>query len=79
MTDTPEDIDEDKDAARIAEMQTLLVDIKEEHRRIDQEIKALEELGVVDVLKIRRMKKVKLAIKDQITYLENQVTPDIIA
>jgi len=50
-----------------------------EHRRIDQEIAALIETGAVDVLKIRRMKKVKLSMKDQISYLENQLTPDIIA
>ena len=32
-----------------------------------------------DMLKIGRMKKIKLSIKDQITYIENQLTPDIIA
>ena len=58
---------------------TMLDRLREEHRRIDQEIRALEETGVADMLKIRRMKKIKLSIKDQIAYLENQVTPDIIA
>lgn len=66
--------DSDKEA-----MQALLVSLKEEHRRIDIEIKALEENGAMDVLKIKRMKKIKLSIKDQIVYLENQLTPDIIA
>ena len=28
---------------------------------------------------VKRMKKIKLSIKDQIAYLENQLTPDIIA
>ena len=37
------------------------------------------ETGVNDMLKIKRMKKVKLAMKDKIAFLENQITPDIIA
>jgi len=61
------------------ELLSLLTDLKAEHRRIDTEITALIELGAVDMLKIGRMKKIKLSIKDQISYLENQITPDIIA
>ena len=61
------------------EMHALLAELKNEHRRIDNEIEALEQTGVVDVLKIRRMKKIKLSIKDQIVFIENQLTPDIIA
>jgi len=34
---------------------------------------------VADMLKVRRMKKIKLSLKDQITFIENQITPDIIA
>ncbi len=60
-------------------MRELLINLKEEHRRIDIEIKAMEETGVLDVLKIQRMKKIKLSLKDQIVFLENQLTPDIIA
>ena len=78
MTDIPEDADE-VEARQIEDMIELLSNLKEEHRRIDMEIKALEEVGVVDVLKIRRLKKIKLSMKDQIVYLENQLTPDIIA
>lgn len=78
MSDEVETNDDDLDSER-AEMVDLLTTLKEEHRRIDIEIKALEEVGVVDALKIGRMKKVKLSIKDQITFLENQLTPDIIA
>ena len=75
MTETPDDIAENQHA----EMRELLSDLKEEHRRIDIEIKAVEETGVIDVLKVRRMKKIKLSIKDQIVFIENQLTPDIIA
>ena len=72
-SDIPDD-DSDKE-----EMRALLAELKKEHRRIDSEIEAVEQTGVIDVLKIRRMKKIKLSIKDQIVFLENQLTPDIIA
>ncbi len=70
------DIDADKQEE---EARALLKKLREEHRRIDQEITALQETGVTDMLKIRRMKKIKLSMRDQIQYLENQLTPDIIA
>jgi len=57
----------------------LLARLKSDHRAVDNEIKALIETGVMDMLKIRRMKKFKLAMKDKITFIENQLTPDIIA
>jgi hypothetical protein len=70
----------DADAAESEqEARALLERLRAEHRRIDQEITALQETGVSDMLKVRRMKKIKLSIKDQIQYLENQLTPDIIA
>ncbi len=62
-----------------ADLLAILEDLKTEHRRIDSEISALVDTGAVDMLKIGRMKKIKLSIKDQITYIENQITPDIIA
>jgi len=78
VTNTPEDIEENEEE-KDADARALLADLKEEHRRIDTEITALEETGVIDVLKVRRLKKVKLSMKDQIVFLENQLTPDIIA
>ncbi len=62
-----------------ADMTSLLKRLKTEHRAVDREIKAMIETGVMDMLKIKRMKKIKLAMKDKITFIENQVTPDIIA
>ncbi len=70
--DQSEDLSQD-------ELLDILKDLKMQHRRIDTEITANQETGVVDVLKIRRMKKIKLSLKDKITYIENQITPDIIA
>ena len=61
------------------ELLGLLKNLRLEHRRVDTEIKALIENGVADALKIQRMKKIKLSIKDQIVFIENQLTPNIIA
>ena len=61
------------------DMTSLLQRLKTEHRAIDREVKAMIETGVMDMLKIKRMKKIKLAMKDKISFIENQITPDIIA
>jgi hypothetical protein len=53
--------------------------LKAEHRELDEEIVALEESGLADQLLIRRLKKKKLALKDQMTAIEDQLLPDIIA
>ena len=49
------------------------------HRELDDEIKELEETSGHDVLAIRRLKKKKLYLKDEIAALEDKLTPDIIA
>jgi hypothetical protein len=84
MTDeTPQDLDTEteelSEEEMIERMQMRLDELRNEHRRLDQEIDAARMNGTVDMLKISRMKKIKLAMKDQIVWLENQVTPDIIA
>lgn len=61
------------------ELREELVRLRAEHRQLDEEIVALEASGTADQLLIRRLKKRKLGIKDQITTIEDQLTPDIIA
>ena len=56
-----------------------LGDLKQRHRDLDTRIDGLQEAGSVDQLLIRRLKKEKLALKDQIAALEDRTTPDIIA
>lgn len=53
--------------------------LKTAHRRLDNEINAVMESGVTDMLKLRRMKKIKLSMKDKIVFIQNQLTPDILA
>ena len=50
-----------------------------EHRDLDEAIHALEASGRGDQLTLRRLKKQKLALKDQIARLEDRLIPDIIA
>jgi hypothetical protein len=61
------------------EFRDLLVKLRAEHRALDEEIVALEGDSAADQLLIRRLKKKKLALKDQITKIEDQLLPDIIA
>lgn len=61
------------------ELRELLVKLRTEHRDLDNEIVALEAAGAADQLTIKRLKKRKLQLKDQITSVEDQLTPDIIA
>jgi hypothetical protein len=53
--------------------------LRREHRDLDQAIHALEETGRPDQLTLRRLKKQKLALKDQIAKIEDRLIPDIIA
>ena len=53
--------------------------LRREHRDLDEAIHALETTGRPDPLTLRRLKKQKLALKDQIAKIEDQLIPDIIA
>ena len=53
--------------------------LREEHRDLDEAIKAVEERPAPDMLTLRRLKKRKLALKDEIAGIEDEITPDIIA
>jgi hypothetical protein len=66
--------EEDERAAR-AELARL----REEHRDLDVAIEALERIGVGDRLQVQRLKKRKLWLKDRISFLDDELTPDIIA
>ncbi len=50
-----------------------------QHRDLDEAITALVERGTGDQLTIKRLKKQKLRLKDQIALIEDRLTPDIIA
>jgi hypothetical protein len=53
--------------------------LKQQHRDFDAAITSLELTGTADQLQLRRLKKQKLLLKDQIAEVEDQMLPDIIA
>jgi hypothetical protein len=53
--------------------------LKSEHRELDEEILRLDAAPPENPLDIQRLKRRKLALKDQITRLESKLLPDIIA
>ncbi|MDH3581365.1 MAG: DUF465 domain-containing protein [Hyphomicrobiales bacterium] len=61
------------------ELRETLTRLKQEHRDLDGAIDALEESGRADQLQLKRLKKKKLNIKDEITRIEDHLLPDIIA
>lgn len=53
--------------------------LKCEHRDLDDAIHALQESRRADQLSLKRLKKKKLALKDRISAIEDELLPDIIA
>jgi len=53
--------------------------VKSEHRDLDDVIERLAEHPPVDQLRLQRLKKRKLMLKDQMAQLESMLLPDIIA
>ena len=51
--------------------------LKIEHRDLDDSISALQTSEYIDELQVRRIKKRKLFIKDEIVRLERELIPDI--
>lgn len=61
------------------ELRDELTKLRAEHRELDDEIILLEGSATADQLLIKRLKKRKLALKDRMTAVEDQLLPDIIA
>ena len=61
------------------ELRKRLELLKTEHRDLDAAIEALMASGSTDQLQIARLKKRKLALRDQISLIEDNLLPDIIA
>ena len=66
------DQDNNEFAAELARLQ-------QEHRDLDAAIEALHQSPAPDLLRMQRLKKRKLQLRDRISFIEDQITPDIIA
>ena len=69
----PNTSDEEEDLRR------ELLESRQEHRDLDAAIAAMVETGDIDTIRVQRLKKRKLALKDRIAAIEDRLLPDIIA
>lgn len=60
-------------------MRKQLEDLRTEHRDLDDVIARVVEQAPFDQLRVQRLKKRKLLLRDQIQKLESELLPDIIA
>lgn len=65
-----------QDPAELARMARRVVELRQEHRDLDGAIDRLQADIQADELMLKRMKKRKLLLKDQISWLENVLIPD---
>jgi hypothetical protein len=61
------------------ELRAQLGRLNQLHRDLDAAIAALQDSPGADVIQLQRLKKRKLQLRDRITFIEDQLTPDIIA
>ena len=61
------------------EFKDELARLQQEHRDLDAAIEALHNVPGSDLLQVQRLKKRKLVLRDRIQFIEDQLTPDIIA
>jgi hypothetical protein len=69
-------------AAMLTDRDSLLRrlhELRSEHRDLDTVIARLSEQSLIDQLQLQRLKKRKLMLKDEISWLENRLIPDSIA
>jgi hypothetical protein len=60
-------------------IRSRVLELRQEHYDLDASIRALEGTPQPDQLMVARLKRKKLALRDEITVLEDQILPDIIA
>ncbi|KAK0340687.1 hypothetical protein LTR94_029501 [Friedmanniomyces endolithicus] len=74
MNDDQPEISEEE-----AELHARVKLLRQEHADLDASIEALGLAAIPDQLMIARLKRKKLALKDEIVKIEDRILPDIIA
>ena len=69
-------MDDDDDIKRLRRQ---LAELKSAHRDLDDVIAHIGETVPFDQIQVKRLKKRKLKLKDQIAQIESSLLPDIIA
>ena len=67
------------DSPEVRQLRARLHELREEHRALDAAIEALSFQSGADAIQVARLKKRKLALRDQMAWVEDQLRPDIIA
>jgi hypothetical protein len=65
------------DEVERAMLEQRILQLKIEHRDLDDVIRRLADQPGYDQLQLQRLKRRKLLLKDQVAWLERQVDPDI--
>ena len=65
-----------RDPAELSRMARRVVEMRQEHRDLDAAIERLAADTQADELALKRLKKRKLLLKDQIIWIENALIPD---
>lgn len=63
----------------MAELRRKLEELRQEHRDLDDAILVMQQTSPFNQLQLQRLKKRKLALKDQMALVESKLLPDIIA
>ncbi len=71
--------DDEVDEGGEAAIRTKLSQLSQDHSDLDAAVQALTQSAMPDMMVIARLKRKKLAMKDEIGRLKDQITPDIIA
>lgn len=69
----------DDDEALHAALRQRISELRTEHDDLDDAIARLSDKPLPDQLRLQRLKKRKLLLKDQLTHLERQLDPDVLA
>jgi hypothetical protein len=70
---------DDEDEVLNAALRQRISELRTEHDDLDDAIARLADNPLPDQLRLQRLKKRKLLLKDQLTHLERQLDPDVLA
>ncbi len=65
--------------ADVSAARRRLAQLRQEHEDLDASVQALEAVGHADQIRVARLKKKKLVLRDEMVRLDDQLVPDIIA
>ena len=67
------------ETSRAKDAQARIAALRREHQALDDTVRAMEAQPSADQLQILRVKKRRLALRDQLLELEKQTRPNLIA